>query len=710
MTTMYDRAIRCVIVCLATLPWLGSARAAGGETGQQKTSAPPRALVGCCIINAVPAPECIPSIEEVDCLAMGGVPIDNVTCDDAPCDLGSCCLEAGVCDDHDSAGISHEDCGFLGGNYYGGLRCIADDPCPTCAIDNQDHCQQYDGSYIFQSDRMLGVRRADDFTATASGPINRVCWWPCWFNPNAGTECSAEGDKPPDDFIVRFYADAGGIPGYELGIPGGQALTPDATSPIDGDRCWNYSAPVITPPVVTAGECYWIEITGHGDNATGCTVYWANNNSSGNSYSMKDSDGVYTGDDIQTTAGDEAADLAFCVDAGIEPGGCTHVAACCLPDLTCQDNTPFADCVAAAGVFKPAEVCGPDTCPIPCDNDDCVTAIDLNGPDYCNGGHLPCSFDFTNEFCEPRASATACQLTPGGPIDSTDIGSDKWYTWNPSWSGEVNISMCNAAAFDAVIAVYEGGTDCSVCPDEAAPMVCGDDTCGVGGGPPEVTIYAESCACYFIRIGGWNGEQGSGRVILQTWACPPRASRPWPDARFGLDASGQDTTRACTGPADCLEGLPAGSEVDCIPFSPLCGPEGMCYVRQNRYLSIDPNPYNWLTARRVSLDLGDGQQTVLGWMEAPISVNVAGNESSPQWMSRIVDAPVYLDWGEFGSVHLGDCEIAPGRTYLVEAITDYDNPANPYDYSRPLVLSTAGSFGDVVGATGGDPPDGVRNF
>ncbi len=710
---MYSLTIRSAIVLTLLAVCLSATPAAGDETASKSTRPPRRALVGCCIINPVPAPECIPSIEEADCLAMGGVPIANVTCDGAPCDRGACCYQPGICLDADGVGETYDNCiNFFGGSYLGGLRCIADDPCPICPIEDTEHCQLDDGGHMALNDRLLGARWADDFSPATSGPLERICWWPCWYNPTVPEECSTPDCKPHDHFIVRFYADADGLPGAEIGFPGGEQIVADAKQQVDGSRCWRYSAPLSTPVVLTAGECYWIELTGLGDAGTGCTVYWMNNNSSGNGYSLFDLDGEYTADDVETTIVDEASDLAFCMGNGMLPHGCGEVTgACCYPDQTCVDDVPVEDCLSAEGTFYPGETCGPDTCPIPCDNDDCPNAFDLS--EVCCGG-LPCSFDFTNAFCEPRASAVNCQVTPGGPIEAADFGGSKWYTWSPDVSQDVRVTMCNQANYDAILAVYDGGADCSTCPpNEANTLVCGDDTCGVGGGPPEVAFSAMAGNCYFLAIGGWNGAQGSGVVTMSSATpCPPSAERPLHDSRFGVDGSAQDTMRPCTSTADCLEGLPAGSEVDCIPFNPPCAPDGTCYVRQNRYLSIDPNPYNAgdATGRRISIDLGGGVTHVLGWISAPTSVDVVGPEPSPQWLSRIVDTPVYLDWTTLGSVHVGDCEIVPGRTYIVEAIIDWHDPNDPFSYSDALVLATAGAFGDVVGATIGDPPDGLRNF
>ncbi len=710
MTTSRSKPLGMWRICAVTVICLASLRsgnAAPADDGDR------RALVGCCIID--PEPECIPSIEEADCLAMGGVPIDNITCTGDPCgETGACCLPGGVCQDASNP----TECALAGGNFVPEATCLADDPCPTCDIGDAAHCQINDGGFIVQNDRMLGERWADDFAPSSTGPIERVCWWPCWYNPSASEECSDEADKPPDDFIIRFYADAGGLPGAELGMPGGEPLVPDATSPIDGDRCWNYTAPVTTPPIVTAGDCYWIEITGMGDPATGCTVYWRNNNSSGNSYSVRDLDGVYESSDIAGVIGDEASDLAFCLDSGLGPGSCTHRGACCLPDLTCQDDMPFADCIAAGGVFKPGRECIDNICCVSCDcpNDECVDAIDLNVPDYCAGG-LPCTFAFANWGCERRPREVLCQVTGGGPWEPTDFGSSKWYTWTPlpGEGGTIKFDMCGHAAYDAIAAVYDGGADCAQCPiDESTPLACHDD-CGTGGGPPLFWFDAVEGHCYFLSIGGWNGEQGYGTVELSMDNDPCYTPRPLPDDRFDIAGA----VRTCTTDADCSAGLHTGTEATCILGEGGMAP-GICYVHKNRYVSIDPNPANAgrLTARRISLDLGGGQTQVLGWVGPPVERVIAGPETSPQLLSRIVSTPHYRDWSvndqgqpwADATVNVGDCATSPGWTYIIQAIDSQCDEQVSQHYSEALVLSAVDYFGDVAGASAGQPPEQNRSF
>ena len=176
---------------------------------------------------------------------------------------------------------------------------------------------------------------------------------------------------------------------------------------------------------------------------------------------------------------------------------------------------------------------------------------------------------------------------------------------------------------------------------------------------------------------------------------------------------------------DCTLGIHDTSETYCVP-PPGGGGPGVCYVRRNRYLSIDPNPANAgsSTARRVSLDLGGGATAVLGWVGEPTQLAVSGPEVSPQLLARIENVPYYRDWSidDFGgawpdsTVHVGDCETSPRHTYLIQAIAAGADTGDEANYSEPLALSTVqdvsgvGGFGDVVGGATGLPPEGIRSF
>ncbi len=198
--------------------------------------------------------------------------------------------------------------------------------------------------------------------------------------------------------------------------------------------------------------------------------------------------------------------------------------------------------------------------------------------------------------------------------------------------------------------------------------------------------------------------------------------RPAPDDRFNIDG----TVRTCSTDDDCLAGLSADSQVDCI--QPPLGGEGVCYVRKNRYISIDPNMSTACapTARRVALDRNDndvydaGIDAILGWVGEPIELAVVGPEPTPQLLARIVDESTrhYRDWSvdntaqpwADATLHVGDCVISPNHTYVVQAIIEGHEIDDEANYSAPLTLKTTTLYGDVTGGVIGAPPDSARNF
>jgi hypothetical protein len=320
-----------------------------------------------------------------------------------------------------------EECIALGGHWIPCARC-SENACSICPFEDPDHCQlDYTdiGGDIVTIDYSLSSfsRWADDFRATSSGPIERVCWVPCFFNVTTGEVC--HNNPPADDWWVRFYADDAGLPGAEIPPIGGQELVVDvAGDPISGMACAWRTAPVTDPPIVQDGECYWIEIMGFGNGVGGCNFYWRTAGD-GNGYALNDRDGVWGPEDIVLEIdGDTNVDMSFCVDVGMVPNeGCGDIPGVCCTATQCVDanhdvcaNT--GECSGLIGelcnpldlvptcpagetcvpsVFFPDETCAPpNPCTGPPENDDCENAIDVTAPGQpCENG-APCEFDTDN--------------------------------------------------------------------------------------------------------------------------------------------------------------------------------------------------------------------------------------------------------------------------------------------------------------------------
>ncbi|MHC5111583.1 MAG: hypothetical protein ACYTHJ_17090 [Planctomycetota bacterium] len=671
----------------------------------------------CCLSDV-----CIDTVDSIECEAMGGftVPDTPLCIPINPCTRGACCLGAGECIDSDGNGITRVECELNPtGQYIGGARC-ADDPCPVCEIEDDANCQYDTGIYIVVNDRALsdagGVNRwVDDFRATGGGPLDRICWWPAFFNPDQGSECSAPGEPPPDLWNLRVYADAGGLPGPEIGLE--QALVPDAKVSLGAtSRVWQYSAPVDAPPVLTADQCYWIEITGEGEGEGGCTVY-ATLSDDGNHYVVNDTDGIFGPEDVVTQVGTApvsfAVDVAMCVSVGMAMDGCgDFVGACCQCNGTCSDGLTVTECLDAEGFFFPGQDCGDVECPdanIPGDN--CVDPFVLTHPDDDPALDIPFAFDnrCANTDGPPNPN-NACAET-----GTTPMVNDLWYAYTPPCCGTMTASMCpldgGSADFDMQLAVYNDSTDSCTCPTDTSTLVaCNDSGCGIPGGPSIAELEVEQGSCYLLRVGGTpQTGTGAGVVSIECGVCKNFSFPPLADDRFDVNL----TVKPCTTDADCKAGETGPDPQTVCRDTTGDGTPNACYVAKQRYLSIktdNPPSAGISRAYRVSLDTGVAGSTVLGFNSAVDPTAVTGPGVSVFNIARIVDTPVYDTWEDLipPYLHFGDCEISTGNNYLIQAIPEGQDTGDEGNYSDPLELPTPADNGDVTGGGNpGDPPNGA---
>jgi hypothetical protein len=629
------------------------------------------------------------------------------------CAAGACCTEPGVCVDDDGAGITCEDCVALGGEYYGGARC-ADTPCPICPYDyDSEYCKfDTEGEYFIYTDRSWDEigEWADDFTAGSTGPLERICWIPCFFNPTDGTECY---ENPPISvqmsFQLTIYTDNEGLPGDI--IYGPTLLVPDVMAwvgpEIEYNRCWEYSAPIVGGPVLEAGQCYWHEMSGHGET-DGCQVGMLSC-CGGNEYSAYDVNGSWGPEDTffligpgtNTAPRSSCIDVGFCANIGLEAGGCGEIPGACVtcgetgPECTdtvhhtgtsggCRGTwAPVGDDDADGIEFYPGQLCSelpPFVLPL---NDDCVTgATDLHGPGQpCET--LPCSLPFQNRCAANEGPDPECVGAPDPNCD-TAFSADIWYEYHTSAGecGWLTLDTCDGT-YGGMMAVYYNGTDTCECPPpecEADPdgavcqdwadanlLRCADDSCGGGSGMPLIPdpeaespyneLYVRENRCYLIRIGGEDDSMGEGTLTI-TYEQDPAgcettaAARPNPE-----DCASIPPGNRCSATPTCFTDDDCAYESICVLPPPGDPPGGKCYVPKARYLSIAVNPASRAaTARRVKLDDG----TELGWIGEPVWAPPTGQHDG-LWLSDIVSVPYYGNpWPDV--VHVIACEVSHAAT------------------------------------------------
>jgi hypothetical protein len=118
-------------------------------------------------------------------------------------------------------------------------------------------------------------------------------------------------------------------------------------------------------------------------------------------------------------------------------------------------------------------------------NDDCADAFPIGG------GATP----FDN-----------LEATDDGPSPCGVLGSDIWYRYDATFTGDLTVSLCGSQ-YDTALAVYGG----CACPVSGPPLACNDDACDLES---EVTIAVVLGECYLIQVGGFGGEQGAGTITL----------------------------------------------------------------------------------------------------------------------------------------------------------------------------------------------------
>ncbi|MHC5111386.1 MAG: hypothetical protein ACYTHJ_16085 [Planctomycetota bacterium] len=572
-------------------------------------------------------------------------------------------------------------------------------------------CQSANGSLELPSDRHLPepVTWRDDWCPLNSGKLSTICFVPCFFNPDRIMECDESKGLPVSEFELRLFEDIAGRPGPELGTA--QTLTELVCERLgDAGHCWACTAEIAAVIVVNSESCYWLEISGAGEGAGGCTVF-LRNSMDGNGYAQRCTS---MGCEAILETASEPPDVAFCVDVGLDDPP-QPAAACCQPDSTCTLASP-PDCASGNGIFWAGSTCRDDPCPGPCEAESCEEAVSLNLPDESHGNTchngLPCSRSYGNYFCDARFSQTNCVLNRGGPMVVSDFGADVWYAYATSADecGILTISTCASQDWDGLLAVYDGGVDCECPADPSRPLACGDDTCGVEGGAAQVSIPVQADHCYLLRAGGWQGEQGEGVLDLmlrRSKKCNPAVPEsPLADDRFNVAGD----LKPCRSDDDCRQGeIGPGPETVCRTSA--IG-QGYCYVARQRYLSVRPHPGNRGVeyALRVALDTGVSGLAILGFVGQPQDVVSTGPGPEIFHLVRIGPRPFYADWTmlEHGIITIGDCEISPGHEYVVQGINLGSDPAVASNYSAPLLLPTPEFHGDVTaGGLIGGPPNGA---
>ena len=207
-------------------------------------------------------------------------------------------------------------------------------------------------------------------------------------------------------------------------------------------------------------------------------------------------DGTFRPDgDVDGTCCVDVSDLLTIV--GDWENECVVTGPCCLNDFTCTEVSE-ATCSKLGGTYYGDEgLCSDTACPGA--GDECNTPLAAN-----LGANAFETFTATPSSPEPDDSQ--CSGTYMNWNNSKDI----WFEWTAEFTGNAHFTTCDSSSYDTSMAVYAGS-----CSNQVA---CNGDDNGESGCQSyysAVDVNVTVGEIYFIRIGGWEGQTGSGTLTIE---------------------------------------------------------------------------------------------------------------------------------------------------------------------------------------------------
>lgn len=134
-------------------------------------------------------------------------------------------------------------------------------------------------------------------------------------------------------------------------------------------------------------------------------------------------------------------------------------------------------------------------------------------------GNNSCAFTTVDAITNGANPFTNIGATGGGSGNLTcelNLEADVWFVYTATCNGTVVFDTCGSTTFDTIIAIYDGCSYagqpfffCSLTPD---PLACNDDSGNCGGNGSRVAVNATAGDCFFVRVGGYLGDQGFGTI------------------------------------------------------------------------------------------------------------------------------------------------------------------------------------------------------
>jgi hypothetical protein len=266
--------------------------------------------------------------------------------------------------------------------------------------------------------------------------------------------------------------------------------------------------------------------------------------------------------------------------------------------------------------------------------------------------------------------------TLDGPQPCGLIGSDVWYSYTASGTGNTTATFCGGTTADTVMAVYNTpGT----CPLSTDLIVCDDDSgCGLQSTVQWATTAGTT---YMIQAGGFNGAQGTGTLTIT----PP-----------GPPITNDD----CSSPTVLVGGGPFPVDND----GATTGAEGQANANCLFYSTTNITNDVWYTWNAtvtgpVSIDLcaatgtlTDSKMAVYSGAGCPSGSALACNDDSCNFLSKVV---VTVTAGQDYTFQIGNFPGASEGTGTLTITPQVVYPGCRYDdgVSENSIGINAGGFG-----------------
>jgi hypothetical protein len=214
--------------------------------------------------------------------------------------------------------------------------------------------------------------------------------------------------------------------------------------------------------------------------------------------------------------------------------------ACCV-DLICYEVSQF-ECKNILGIFQgDGTTCVEIDCAVVQSGDECIDAIQVVE------GATPFSTLLMTPS-EPQPDDTTCDATNLVWTESPDV----WFSFTAPNSADYNFSLCDIDSYDTSMVLYEDTCDNQIaCNGDTTDP---DDNCQLYFS--EISYSLVQNETYYIRIGGWFGEAGTGTLTIGVLPPPLPGACCFSDGSCLEDAYEHD--------CEAFSGEFAGENMSCI--------------------------------------------------------------------------------------------------------------------------------------------------